>query len=186
MEAGYNCGPSQFLCTGFYNLSNGIFWIRTSLSPSSHTFLMQFYEYYIKRTNKTHDYIQDLLKLTVSSSLGSTVTWRTSDTDCHSHRPCHGSFLELCSSLVLLHLAYLQPVNHLFWSLKPHAGNISFHSILVIFWDQAELQITTLLIKPVAMFSMMSFPVSVQLKPTTTQNYFVQTCLASNQFPCDI
>lgn len=177
MEAEYTYGLSQFISAGIYNLSKGIFWIRTSLSPSSPTFLMQFYEY-IKRTNKTHDYIQELLKLTVNSSLGSTVMWtRTADTDCHSHRPCHGTFLQLCSSLVIFHLAYLQPVKHLFWSLKPQAGDISFHSILL--WDLAVLQITTLLIKPVAMFSnKMSFPVSVQLTSTTTPKFFYSNLLS--------
>lgn len=80
MEAEHPYGLSQFLSIGFCNLSKGIFWIRTSLSPSSPTFLMQFYEYYIKRKNKTHDYIQDLLKLTVNSSLGSSVMrTRTAD-----------------------------------------------------------------------------------------------------------
>lgn len=145
---------------------------------------MQFYEY-IKRTNKTHYYIQDLLKLTVNSSLGSTVMWtRTADTDWHSLRPCHGSFLELCSSLMLLHLAYLQPVKHLFWSLKPHAGHISFHSILGIFWDQAVLQITPSLIKPLAMFSnKMSFPVNVQLKSTTTSKFFFSNLLSQQPIP---
>lgn len=182
MEAEYTYGLSQFISTGIYNLSKGIFWIRTSLSPSFTTFLMQFYEY-IKRTNKTHDYIQDLLKLTVNSSLGSTIMWtRTADTECHSHGPCHGSFLEPCSSLVLLHLAYFQPVKHLFWSLKPHAGHISFHSILL--WDLAVLQITTFLIKPVAMFSnKMSFPVSIQLKSTTTPKFFYSNLLSQQPIP---
>lgn len=48
MEAEYPYGLSQFLNSGFCNLSKGIFWTRTSLSPSSPTFLMQFYECDIK------------------------------------------------------------------------------------------------------------------------------------------
>lgn len=105
-------------------------------------------------------------------------------TDCHSYGPCHGSFPELCAFLMLLNLAYLQPIKHLFSSLKPQAGHISFHSILGVFWDQVILQITTLLIKPVAMFSnKMSFPVSVQLESTATSKFFYSNLLSQQPIP---